>query len=121
MTSAGLVLAVLVVTAISAILDAHGFVQAARAWSPAGQFVPRAAVLSLVYFLGGIALYVVSIRVLRRLGVESAAVQSACWFAMTIIGVALLDGSVTRWSGTQIAVGVGVTAGLVWLLATAPH
>lgn len=121
MSLVGLVIAVLVVTAVSAVLDAHGFVQAARAWSPAGQFVPRAAALSLVCFLTGVTLYIASIRVQRRLGIESATVQSALWFAMTIIGVAMLDGSIARWSATQITIALGVSAGLVWLIITTQH
>jgi len=114
--------AVLVATiAISAVLDAYGFLHAARAWSVDGRLLARPASLSLGCFLVGVVLYVVSIRVQRSVGVHSATMQSAVWFAMTIIGIALVDGSIARWSVVQLGVGVVVVAGLIWLLATTPH
>jgi hypothetical protein len=112
--------ALLIITALSAFFDAKGFVYAAQAWRT-GSFVPATAALSLANFIGGITLYVASIGFQQYLGVQSAALQTIFWFAMTIIGVALLDGTLGQWNLAQRAVGVGVTVGIGWLLISAPH
>ncbi len=120
MKSALVIAALLVVTALSAFLDAKGFVYAAQSWR-SGSLVTSTAVLSLVYFIGGVTLYIVSIGFQQKLGVHSAAIQSIFWFAMTVVGVALMDGTIAHWSLAQRAVAVGVTIGIGWLLINAPH
>jgi hypothetical protein len=120
MKSALVVVALIIVTALSAFFDAKGFVYASKAWEN-GRIVTSIALLSLVNFVGGITLYLVSIGFQQRIGVQSAAMQSIFWFAMTVVGIALLDGTIAHWSVAQRAVGVGVTIGIGWLLASAPH
>jgi hypothetical protein len=120
MKSPLVIAAIIVLTALSAFFDAKGFVYAAQSWRD-GALVPRAVGLSLINFFGGVALYIGSIGFQQRIGVESAAMQSILWFAMTVIGIALMDGTIGHWSMTQRAVGVAVTVGIGWLMVSAAH
>ena len=120
MKSPALVAALILITALSAFFDAKGFVYAAQAWRD-GALVPRAVAWSLLNFFGGITLYIGSIGFQQRLGIESAAMQSIFWFAMTVIGIAIMDGTIAQWSMAQRAVGAAVTIGIGWLLVSAAH
>lgn len=120
MKSALLIVALFILTALSAFFDAKGFVYAAQSWRE-GSWIPAVALRSLVYFLGGVSVYIGTIGLQQRLGVHSAALQTLFWFAMTIIGIALLDGTIAGWSAAQKAVGAAVTIGIGWLLVNAGH
>ena len=112
--------ALLIVTALSAFLDAKGFVYAAQAWR-SGSLAPSVAFQSLLYFVGGVTIYIASIGFQQYLGVQSAAMQSIFWFAMTVVGVALLDGTIGHWTVAQRLVAVTVTVGIGWLLFSTAH
>ena len=120
MKSALVVAALILLTAASAYFDAKGFVYAAQSWRD-GALVPRAVVLSLLNFMGGVMLYIGSIGFQQRVGVESAAMQSIFWFAMTVVGIAIMDGTIAQWSMAQRGIGVAVTIGIGWLLVSAGH
>jgi hypothetical protein len=120
MKTTAVVLALFVVTALSAYFDARGFVYAAQSWKN-GSLIASTALLSLVNFVGGVTLYILSIGFQQRLGVQSAAVQSIFWFGMTVMGIALMDGTIAQWTMTQRAVGVVVSAGIGWLLISTAH
>jgi hypothetical protein len=64
----------------------------------------------------GITLYMVSLRYMARLGVTSAEIQTAVWFAMTIIGVVIFSGKFFSWPRLEQIVAVLVLVGLGWLL-----
>jgi hypothetical protein len=104
-------------TTLSGIMDARGFYYAPMAW-PGGHLDGRYAALSIVCFVGGLSLYIVAVRFMQHVGVGSIAVQSAVWFVVTAVGIALLDGSVLQWSRAQQVVALLVFAGLAWLIAT---
>jgi hypothetical protein len=120
MKTALLAASIFLLTALSAFFDAKGFVYASQSWK-AGSMIPGTALLSLVNFTGGVALYIVSIGFQQRLGVNSAALQSIFWFAMTVVGIALLDGSIAQWSVAERVVGAGVSVGIGWLLISTSH
>lgn len=54
---------------------------------------------------------------MQHVGVGSVAVQSAVWFVVTAIGIAVLDGSVLQWTRVQQLVGVLIFLGLAWLIS----
>jgi hypothetical protein len=110
-------LLVLVLTILSGVMDARGFVYAARAW-PEGRLDPRLALASMVAFFAGLSLYIVAVRFMQAFGLQGVALQSALWFVVTAIGVAAMDGSVLNWSRAQQIVAIGIVAGLGWLIAT---
>jgi hypothetical protein len=109
---------VLVLTLTSGLMDAKGFVYAARAW-PEGRLDLRFATASMLSFFAGLSLYIASVRFMKSIGVNAVALQSGIWFVVTAVGIAVMDGSVLQWSRTQKFVAVIVAAGLAWLLATA--
>ena len=120
MKSALIIGALFLLTALSAFFDAKGFVYSAQAWRD-GALIPATAFRAVVFFLGGVSVYISTIGLQQRLGVHSAALQTLFWFAMTIIGIALLDGTIAGWSVAQKAVGTAVTIGIGWLLVSAGH
>jgi hypothetical protein len=104
-------------TLASGLLDARGFVYAARAW-PQGLLDARMALASLLCFVGGLTAYIVAIRFMQNAGIHGVALQSGIWFVVTAIGIAAMDGTITQWSRTQQAVGVAVAIALCWLIST---
>ncbi len=108
---------VLVLTILSGLMDARGFVYAARAW-PDGRLDARLAIASMAAFFAGLSLYIVSVRFMQTFGLHGVALQSALWFVVTAVGVAAMDGSVIAWTRAQQIVALGLVAGLAWLIAT---
>ena len=104
-------------TVISGFLDARGFVYAARAW-PGGNLDLKWAISAVVAFVGGLSCYVIAVRFMQGFGISGVALQSALWFVVTGIGVALMDGSILGWTRTQQLVAVLVAIGLGWLIAS---
>jgi len=101
----------------SGLLDARGFVFAARSW-PAGQLDPKMALLSLASFAGGLTAYIIAVKFMQNAGIQGVALQSGIWFVITAVGIAAMDGSIGGWSRTQQVVGLAVAVALCWLIAT---
>ena len=108
---------VLALTLASGIFDARGFVYASRAW-PGGRLDPAFALASLAAFVVGVSLYVFAVRFMQGVGIVGVALQSAMWFIVTAVGIAIMDNSILQWSRTQQFVGLAVAIGLGWLIAT---
>jgi hypothetical protein len=101
----------------SGLLDARGFVYAARSW-PGGQLDPRIGLLSLACFAGGLTAYIIAVKFMQNAGIQGVALQSGIWFVITAVGIAAMDGSIVNWSRTQQVVGVAAAVALCWLIAT---
>jgi len=106
-----------VLTIASGLLDARGFVYAARTW-PGGQLDLRMGLASLAAFGGGLTAYILAIKFMQGAGIQGVALQSGIWFVVTAIGIAAMDGTLLHWSRTQQLVGVAVAVALTWLIAT---
>ena len=104
-------------TIASGLLDARGFVYAARAW-PAGQFDWRMGLASLLSFAGGVSIYVLAVKFMQNAGIHGVALQSGIWFVVTAVGIAAMDGTLAQWSRSQQVVGVAVAVALCWLIST---
>jgi uncharacterized membrane protein YidH (DUF202 family) len=117
MGQVGNFLVVGLLTLASGLLDARGFVYAARAW-PQGHLDGRMGLASLLCFVGGLTAYIASVRFMQSAGVQGVALQSGIWFVVTAIGIAVMDGSIAHWSRTQQVVGVAVAIALCWLIST---
>jgi hypothetical protein len=112
---------VLVLTVLSGVMDARGFVYAGRAW-PSGSVNWNAVAMSMLAFFAGISLYIGAVRFMQTLGLNAVALQSGIWFAATAIGIAAMDGTVLQWTRIQQVVAVAIIAALTWLITTAqPH
>ena len=117
MGQVGNLLIVGLLTIGSGLLDARGFVFAARSW-PEGQLDPRMGLLSLACFAGGLSAYILAVKFMQNAGIQGVALQSGIWFVITAVGIAAMDGSILQWSRTQQIVGVVVAVALCWLIAT---
>ena len=117
MGQAGNLIIVGLLTIGSGLLDARGFVYAARAW-PGGQLDPKMGLLSLAAFAGGLTAYIIAVKFMQGAGIQGVALQSGIWFVVTAVGIAAMDGSVMNWSRTQQVVGVAVAVALCWLIST---
>ena len=104
-------------TVASGLLDARGFVYAARVW-PGGQLDLRMAIASLAAFAGGISAYILAVKFMQTAGIHGVALQSGIWFVVTAIGIAAMDGSIVQWSRSQQVVGVIIAIALCWLIST---
>ncbi len=63
-------------------MDARGFVYASRAW-PEGRLDARLAGASVLACLGGLCLYIGSVRLMEGPGVNAVTLQSAIWLIAT--------------------------------------
>jgi hypothetical protein len=104
-------------TLASGLLDARGFVYAARAW-PAGQLDLKMGLASMASFVGGLSAYIISVRFMEHSGIQGVALQSGIWFMVTAIGIAAMDGTIAQWTRTQQLVGVAVAVALCWLISS---
>lgn len=106
-----------VVTGIlSGVGDSYGFIHAAKIWQKS-QLQSEEMLKSGLGFAVGIGLYWLSVKYLKELGINSPTIQSLSWFAATIVGVSIFSGEFARWPLLEKAVGLGVIAGLGWLMA----
>jgi hypothetical protein len=104
-------------TLASGLLDARGFVYAARAW-PGGQLDLKMGLASMAFFVGGLSAYIVSVKFMEHSGIQGVALQSGIWFAVTAVGIAAMDGTIVQWTRTQQVVGVAVAVALCWLISS---
>jgi len=107
---------VLVLIVLSGFADSLGFVYAAKIWQDGALSWPDVGRSALGWVVG-ITMYVISLKYMARLGVTSAEMQTAVWFAMTIIGVVVFSGRFFSWPRLEQIVATLVLLGLGWLLA----
>lgn len=103
------------ITLISGLADAQGFVHAAKIWHE-GKLVWSELAKSATGFLLGIASYWLSLRYMQQLGVVAPEVQTLIWFAVTLVGVALVSGKVFKWPLVDQCVALVVLLGVGYLL-----
>lgn len=102
-------------TLFSGLCDAQGFVYASRMWRDE-MLVKTTAAKAGLWFLAGITFYFFSMRYLQQVGIVSPELQTLFWFAVTIIGVAVVNGRFVQWSGADRIVALLVLGGIGWLL-----
>jgi len=108
-------LLILVLLALSGFADSLGFFYASKIWQ-AGLLSWVDLGRSALGWAVGITLYVVALRPMSTVGVTSAEMQTAVWFAMTIIGVVVFSGRFFTWQWLDQAIAVLVVVALGWLL-----
>ena len=102
-------------TLVSGLCDAQGFIYASRMWQD-GMLMKTAAAKSGCWFLVGMSFYLLSLRYARQVGMVSPELQSLFWFAVTLIGVAVVNGRIGQWSAADRIVAVIVLCGIGWLV-----
>lgn len=100
----------------SGLFDSLAFTHAAKVWKD-GRLVWAEAAITGSSFLIGITLYLVAVRYLAEAGVIQAEIQTLLWFAITILGVAVLGGRFFHWQPLEQLVAVNVLIGLGWLIS----
>ena len=85
-----------VLTAVSALADAIGFINVDKAWL-GNRPHASALVLACTGYAVGIATYVFAVKYLKLLTDVGPEVQTVGWFMLTIIGVALGSGAFFTW------------------------
>jgi len=117
MGQVGNLLVVGLLTVVSGLLDARGFVFAGKAW-PGGQLDPKMGIVSLLSFGGGLTAYILAVKFMQSAGIHGVALQSGIWFVITAVGIAAMDGTLLQWTRTQQVVGLAVAVALGWLIST---
>jgi hypothetical protein len=92
-----LVAIILGLTIVSGIGDSQGFLHAARVWRD-GAIMWDEVAKSALGFTFGAVIYWIAIRFFQQSGMPFAETQTIVWFAVTLVGVALLSGEFFRWS-----------------------
>lgn len=111
----GIAALLLVLSLLSGLADAQGFVHAANIWQ-GGKLIWPEVLKSALGFGGGIITYWTCIRFLQDFRIVSPEIQTLGWFTATIIGVALFSGKFLHWHIVDQIVGVIVLCGVAWLL-----
>lgn len=110
-----LVILIIVITVISGLADAQGFVHAAKIWQ-GDRFVWSELGKSALGFAIGLALYWVVIRYMQAVGLVAPEIQTVIWFTVTLVGIALASGKFFKWQLSEQLVAFAVVAGIAWLL-----
>jgi len=106
---------IIVLTILSGIVDAQGFLHAARIWQNSSlSWVELGR--SALGFTVGIVLYWLVLRNMTAVVITSPEIQTITWFGVTLIGVALVSGSFLKWTLLDQAVAVIVLFGIGWLM-----
>ena len=85
-----------VLTAVSALADAVGFINVDKGWVGNRPHY-SAIVLACTGYAVGIATYVFAVKYLKLLTDVGPEIQTVGWFMLTIIGVALGSGAFFSW------------------------
>ena len=106
---------IIVLTVISGLADAQGFIHAANIWE-SGRITWDALAKSALGFAFGISMYWLALRWMKEIGIVSPEIQTLAWFGVTIVGVALTSGSFLKWQVVDQAIAVVVLVGIGWLM-----
>jgi hypothetical protein len=102
-------------TLLSGLCDSQGFVHAAKIWSTDSASLGELG-LSAAGFAGGIALFWITLRFAREVGIVSPETQTLGWFAATMLGVAIASRQILQWGVANQILAAGVALGLALLL-----
>lgn len=108
------IMLVVLLTIVSGICDARGFIHGARVWADGHLVYAELARSALGFFLG-IIFHWWSIRYLNQIGDFSPEFQTVLWFGVTLVGVAISSGRFVAWAALDQAIGVLVLCGIAWL------
>lgn len=106
---------VVLLTLLSGLGDAYGFVNTARAWQPEGLAWPYLG-KAMFGFALSIVTYLFAARQLSALGVIAPELHLLIWLAVTLLGIALFGGRFWSWPLPEQLVGLLVIAGIAWLI-----
>ena len=106
---------IVALTVVSGIGDAYGFTHAALIWQ-SGRLAWTEVAHSAAGFAFGVAVYWYVLKFMAAVGIVAPEIQTIAWFAVTLIGVALISRKFLDWTRLDQLVAVAVLAGIAWLL-----
>jgi len=106
---------IIILTVLSGLGDAQGFIHASKIWMN-GKLAWPELLKSGLGFGFGIITFWIAIRYMREVGIVLPEIQTTIWFVAAIIGVAILGGHFFQWKPLEQLVAVGVITGIGWLL-----
>lgn len=109
------ILFISLLTLISGFSDSQGFLHAANIWHK-GNIVWSELGKSALGFVGGVISYWIVIKFLQEVGIVLPEIQAIGWFAVTIIGIAILSGKFVNWQSIDQIIAILVVCGLGWLM-----
>ncbi len=109
------VLLIALLTILSGLGDALGFIHAGQIWQ-GDRIVWAHALKSAAGFQFGVLMYWLVLRLLAQHGIVAVEVQTLFWFGATILGIALLSGDLVRWPAIDQFAAGSVLVGIGWLL-----
>ena len=115
MEQLGSYLIIILLTIVSGLADAQGFLHAARIWQ-GGSLIWGELGRSALGFIVGIALYWLALRSMNAVGIISPEIQTVTWFGVTLIAVALVSGSFIKWTLIDQVITLVVLCGIGWLI-----
>ena len=110
-----IVVLIILLTLLSGLADAQGFIHASTTWMD-GKIIWGECLKALSGFGLGAICYLLAINFLKQAGIVSSEMQTITWFTVTIIGVALFTGKFLHWHIADQIVALAVIAGVAWLL-----
>jgi uncharacterized membrane protein YoaK (UPF0700 family) len=109
-------ISIILLTTLSGICDAVGFLHASRIWQKDNSINCTELWISAAGFAAGVSLYWLAVKYLQIAGITSPELQTTCWFAMTIIGVAIANHQFAKWVPLDQLIAVAVLCGIAWLI-----
>lgn len=105
----------LLLTILSGLGDAQGFLYASKIWVSGNLLWGELARSALGYGFG-ITMYWFALRFLNEVKVVPPEVQTLGWFLVTIIAIALFNGQFLKWQLTDRIIAVFLLIGLTFLM-----
>ena len=105
---------IIVLTLISGLADAQGAIWASKIWDN-DRLNPDALWRAALGFGVGIAVYFITVRFLRNVGVVSPELQTAIYMVVMLVSVALVSRAFFTWQPVDQGVAVAILVGIVWL------
>ena len=115
MEKLGSYLIIILLTTLSGIADAQGFIHASRIWQSSSLNWNELS-RSALGFMVGIVLYWLALRYMNVVDIISPEIQTVTWFGVTLISVAFISGTFTKWTLLDQAIVVIVLCGIGWLI-----
>jgi len=106
---------IIVLTLLSGLADAQGFIRASNTWMN-GKIIWEEGLKSLLGFGVGALCYILAAKYLKQAGTVSAEIQTLIWFIVAIVGVAVISGKFLHWQLPDQIVGIAVLFGVAWLV-----
>lgn len=111
----GIIGLIILLTLLSGIADAQGFVHASTTWVN-GKIVWEEGGKALLGFGIGALCYILVANYLTQVGVVSAELQTMIWFLVAIVGVAVMSGKVLHWQRLDQLVALVAIVCIGWLV-----